>query len=357
MKIKTDRRALLGAMTRAIGATERKGSMPILSHVMLSAGNALDIQSTDLYLAVRASVPAEVYETGSCAAPAKMLHDLVKSLPDGEVTIAVDANHRAELRAGRSKFRVPCMPADDFPPLPAVPSKWTSLDRAVLLGLIARTGYSMSDDDTRPHLSALLLEAGTARAVSTDGHRLSVADGASAGDVETVLIPARGVAEVKRCLDAASGAEVGFGVSGGCAFFRAGDVVLSVKLADESFPPYAKVIPAANRKHGRLIAPRDALAAALRRIVLVASRDGVRLEIRDGLLRVVGESPDAGEGSEELDVDYAGPELTIGCNARYLLDAIGCLADDDVTIEVSGELDPLVIKAADYTGVVMPMRV
>jgi DNA polymerase III subunit beta len=187
-----------------------------------------------------------------------------------------------------------------------------------------------------------------------------------------MLVPNKGIGELRRLLEdaradkPAKGEEqatvvVGVATQGGNAFFRREGIQLSVKLADEAFPPYGKVIPQSQDK--RVVCSRSQLVEAMRRISLVSSdkSGGVRLMLTEGSLRVVSENPDVGEGSEELDVDYAGEPLTIGFNAKYVLDVLAALSDDEVALEFSGELDPGVIKPASdatlFVGVVMPMRI
>ncbi|MET0343687.1 MAG: DNA polymerase III subunit beta, partial [Polyangiales bacterium] len=143
-------------------------------------------------------------------------------------------------------------------------------------------------------------------------------------------------------------------------FFRGTDVQLSVKLADEQFPPYAKVIPQSHSR--RVVASRELLVDSLKRISLVASdkSGGVRLMLEPGKLEIVSENPDVGEGSEELDVDFAGEKVAIGFNARYLLEALQSLPDDEVALELGGELDPAVVRPIGenrFVGVIMPMRI
>lgn len=356
--IKLKKVDLLRVLGRVQGAIERKASMPILAHALIRAeAGRLVASGTDLYLAITATCECEGDLPSVCIS-AKTAHDIVKNLPDGDVKLTVDATTMT-IRAGRSKFRVPVMPADDFPPLPrATIDELHKMDAGTLSRLIALTGYSVSDDDTRPHLASLLLEGegDITRAVSTDGHRLSLAELAGPA-LPSMMIPAKGVAEIKRLCDA-TGGDVQVGACKGCAFAVAGDVTLSVKLTDESFPPYRKVIPTEVQR--TVLAPRDALTAAVRRVSLVASSNGhgVRLTLSQGALRVQSEDPGRGEGSEELDVDYAGlDEIVIGANARYLLDVLGALTDDEVKLELQGDLDPIVIRADGFVGVVMPMRI
>jgi DNA polymerase-3 subunit beta len=187
----------------------------------------------------------------------------------------------------------------------------------------------------------------------------------------TMLVPHKGITELKRLLEDAkadkgkgedASTAVGVRTSGGYAFFERDGLVLSVKLAEEQFPPYGKVIP--QQQTRRVVAARGKLVEALRRISLVASdkSSGVQLHIQEGTLRVQSRNPDVGEGTEELEVDYAADAISIGFNAKYVLDVLSALPHDEVALELSGELDPGVIRPAkvegtDFVGVIMPMRI
>ncbi len=379
MELSISKKSFLRGLSRTHGVADRKSSMPILSNLLLSAEgkNALRLSATDLYLGVGATVHAEIKKGGMVAVSARTLFDIVKNLPEGDVTWTVGENHAAEIKCGKVRYKIPGMPGEDFPPLPN-PGKveFVELDADVVGNLIAHTQFSMSADDTRPHLAGALFEGDgkIVRMVTTDGHRLSKAevklgDGAPMLNF-SMLVPNKGVVELKKLIedaksDRGKGEEgpltVGVATAGGSAFFRRDDVQLSVKLADEQFPPYGKVIP--QQQDRRVVMGRVQILEALRRISLVASdkSGGVRLGIEQGTLRITSENPDVGEGSEELDVDYAGSPLSIGFNARYLLDALSCMTSDEVALELSGELDPGVVKPlgeqVDYVGVIMPMRI
>lgn len=385
MELSISKKDFLRGLARTHAVADRKSSMPILSNVLLSADDAglLRFAATDLYLAVSASAEATVKRPGTVALSARTLFEIVKNLPEGEVKLVVDKQNAVQLRSGKIKFRIPGMPGEDFPPLPSPgQSAFAELDVNVLTQLIALTQYSMSSDDTRPHLAGTLFECdgSFARMVTTDGHRLSKAEAAYHTETTfSILVPQKGVAELKRLLEDARSerrpppAEKGergklaeervtIGVStvGGNAFFRGQDVQLSVKLSDEQFPPYAKVIPQSCVR--RVVASRELLVDSLRRISLVASdkSGGVRLALEPGKLEIISENPDVGEGSEELDVDFVGERVAIGFNARYLLEALSSMSEDEVVLELGGELDPGVIKPLSETlfvGVIMPMRI
>jgi DNA polymerase-3 subunit beta len=376
MELTIAKRSFLRGLSRAHGVADRKSSMPILSNVLLSTDgpSTLRFAATDLYLAVSTAAEAKVGRGGTVAVGAKTLFDIVKALPEGEVTVSVGPNHATEIRCGKVRYRIPGMPGEEFPALPSAgETKFSDVDADVLGELIAHTHFSMSTDDTRPHLAGALFEGDgkVLRMVTTDGHRLSKAERKHDGTMLnfTMLVPGKGIAELRRLIDDAradrpKGEDVplllGVAQAGGNAFFRREGVQLSVKLADEQFPPYGKVIPASASR--RIVASRVALSEALRRIALVAAdRSGlVKLFIEPGKLRIESENPDVGAGSEEIDVDFAGAPLTIGFNAKYLLDVLSALSDDEVALELSGELDPGMIKPAvsdGFVGVIMPMRI
>ncbi|HJL17197.1 MAG TPA: DNA polymerase III subunit beta [Sandaracinaceae bacterium LLY-WYZ-13_1] len=379
MELTISKQRFLRGLARTHGVADRKSSMPILSNILLTteSTDTLRLAATDLYLGVTATTSAEIGAGGTVAVAARTLFDIVKNLPEGEVTWTVGPNQAAEIRCGKVKYRIPGMPGDDFPPLPSAgKAEFVDLDAEMVGDLIAKTQYSMSTDDTRPHLAGALFEGDgkILRMVTTDGHRLCKAEHRLEGSMLnfSMLVPNKGIGELKRLIDDLKAEQkksesdepptVGVATTGGNAFFRGSDVLLSVKLADEQFPPYSKVIP--QQQSRRVVCVRQALLDSLRRISLVSSdkSGGVRLTVEPGVLRIVSENPDVGEGSEELDVDFAGEPVTIGFNAKYIVDVLSALNDDEVALELSGELDPGVVKpagdaAADFVGVVMPMRI
>lgn len=372
MKLVISKREFLRSLTRTHSVADRKSSMPILSNILLATDGKqrLRFAATDLYLSETSTAPAEVSEEGTIAVGARTLFDIVKSLPEGDVSLSTTEGHGVELRCGKVRFKIPGMPGQDFPALPSPgDATFAALSAEVLGRLIAMTHYSMSADETRPHLAGALFvgEGPLVRMVTTDGHRLSKAEQREDGrEVHfEMLVPHKGISELKRMIDEARAdkegpGEVAVATAGGNAFFRRGDVMLSVKLADEQFPPYSKVIPKTQPR--TVTVSRALLMEALKRISLVANdkSGAVRFGVEDGQIRLTSENPDVGEGSEELDVDYAGETVEIGFNARYLLDCLGALTEDEVKLELGGQLDPGVVKPngpTEFIGVIMPMRI
>lgn len=378
MQLTIQKKDFLRGLARTHAVAPQRGSMPILANVLLTApaADVLRLSATDLYLGITTQVPARIERGGSLALNARTLFDVVKNLPEGEVRIEATES-AVNVRAGKVKFKLPSASAADFPGLPnADDVAMSSIEVDTLAELVQLTSFSMSTDDSRPHLAGTLFEgdAKTIRMVTTDGHRLSKAEKKLGGDGGLLnfrmLIPHKAVNELRRLLDDVranrgkgeeSSQNLLVGTHGGSVFFKREGLALNVKLADEQFPPYEKVIP--QRHQRRVVAGRTALIEALRRVQLVTSdkTGGVQLRIEPGVLRVSSQSSEVGEGSDELDVDFAGEPLTIGFNAKYMVDALSALSCDDVALELSGELDPGTIRPVgdgiDFVGVVMPMRI
>jgi DNA polymerase-3 subunit beta len=381
MELTVAKKDLLKLVSRMQGVAERKSTMPVLSNVLLAVDgpNALRLAATDLYLAIAGKIPAEVSKGGSVAVPAKDLLERVKMMPDGPIHIATQDNATTTLKATGSarRYTLRGMPGDDFPPLPA-PAEGAptlALEVAVLQELIAKTYFSISSDETRAHLNSALFEwdGDIVRMVTTDGHRLSKMEVKVAGRQAsaTMLIPLKAIHELRRlCEEVLSEQKDGntnkepaqllITQSGSSAFFQGGGTTFSVKLVDAQFPPYSQVIPQNSDKKVRV--PRAPFADALRAVSIAASErtGGVKLGIANGTMRITSESPESGDGFDEVPVEYGGASITIGFNAKYFLDVLGALDEEEVALGLSGELDPAVVRPAserNFLAVVMPMRI
>lgn len=378
MHVIVSKRELLRVLARCQGVADKKSTMPVLGNVLLeSNGKLLRLSATDLVLAVSGVIEADVKKGGTLAVGAKDLFERVRMMPDGEVSLEVGEGASLTLRSTSSarRYTIHGVPGEEFPVLPKVEGgKWIELDAHVMSRLIASTYFSISSDETRLHLSSALfeLEQNRVRMVTTDGHRLSKME-IRASEVKggsTMLIPHKGILELRRlCDEASSDGETGSTAKleliqlGSNVHFKLAGFEFSVKLVDAQFPPYQQVIPSASANAIR--APRSSLADALKAVALAASdrTGGVKLTLTSGAMRVESESPEAGEGFDEIPVDYTGKQLTIGLNARYVLDVLGSINDDEIVVGISGELDPAVIRPGgdasdqDYLAVVMPMRI
>lgn len=379
MQLVIKRKDLLKSLARTHTIADRKSSMPILSNILISTEGpkTLRLAATDLYISVTSMATAEVKKGGTVAVPARTIFEIVRNLPEGEVKLNTLDNNAFEILSGKVRFKIPGMPGEDFPSLPIVKDgEFVDLSMELVGRLVTLTHYAMSTDETRPHLSGAMFEGDgkTVRMVATDGHRLSKAeqklpDGSKMLNFK-MLVPAKGISELKRMIEEESrtdrgreddrSSEIGVTTSAGNAFFRREDVTLSIRLSEEDFPPYSKVIPQANEK--KVFIARTLMIDALRRISLLArEKTGVvHFVLASGKLIIKSENPELGEGLEEIDVDYAGEELEIGFNARYLIDVLSSVSEENVIFELNGELDPGLIRPdgpTDFVGVIMPMRI
>jgi DNA polymerase III subunit beta len=363
-------------LARCQGVADKKSTMPVLGNVLLEATktNELSLAATDLYLGVSGTIPARIEKPGSIAVGARDLFERVKMMPEGNIAIAQQPDGSVVIRAqGQARrYTLKGLPGSEFPTLPQPGEGAASmvLGTEVLAELISKTHFSIAADDTRPHLNSALLqmEGHNVRMVTTDGHRLSKMEIQQPEHEATasMLIPLKGIHELKRLCDEAKSdgtGSISVMQSGTNAFFRVPGLQLGIKLVEVQFPPYAQVIPQSTLH--QVLAPRALVADALKAVSLAANdrTGGVKVTLVSNVMRFSSESPESGDGFDEVPVDYDGQELTVGFNAHYLLQVLSSIEQDDVVLGVSGELDPATVRPGtpsargDYLAVIMPMRI
>jgi DNA polymerase-3 subunit beta len=372
MRVVLERSNLLKSLNHVHRVVERRNTIPILSNVLISAdGASLELKATDLDLEVTEATPAAVERKGATTVPAHLLYDIVRKLPEGaEVMLKMDEDGNAmSVISGRSSFRLQCLPQSDFPVLSAgsFPHIFR-LESAALKGLIEKTQFAISMEETRYYLNGIFLhtlEVGgklKLRSVATDGHRLARAEiEAPAGSegMPGIIIPRKTVSELQKLVDDPDIA-VTTELSDTKIRFTIGGVVLTSKLIDGTFPDYQRVIPTGNDK--KLVIDRQSFSAAVDRVSTISSERGraVKLSIRDGQLTLTVNNPDSGSATEELAADYGSDPLEIGFNAKYLLDVAAQLSGDQAEFLFADAGSPTLIHdMADEHAlyVLMPMRV
>lgn len=367
MEFSIDTREFTQVLSLAQGVVERRNTMPILSNVLLAAGEGLSIAATDLEVHVKRRCQAKVGKPGAATVAARKFYELVRQLRPGQVTVRLLENHFVEVVSGRSRVRLVGLPAEDFPTFPQAEAKDGSrflMDAATLCAMIDRTLFAVSTDDTRPHLGGVFLTGGedSVRFVGTDGHRLALVDQPIPGvkpPEKGLILPRKGLAELRRLLEGKEG-EVAMTVGGNVVRAEMADVELVMRLIDGEFPNYEQVIP--KKVKFRVAIPKDDLLSALKRVSVVASdrARGVRLSLSSGQLTISASSPDFGEASEEIEIPFDGKEMTVGFNSRYLTDVLAILPDEPrVEIGLTNEVSPGLIRTEgddSYSCVVMPMR-
>ena len=372
MKVTLERSALLKALGHVHRVVERRTTIPILSNVLLNAnGRTLGLKATDLDIEVTESIPADVAQAGATTLPAHTLYDIIRKLPEGaQVSLeSTGENGQLLMRSGRSRFNLQSLPESDFPDLASgeLANRFT-LASPDLRKLIAKTQFAISTEETRYYLNGIFLHTlevdghTMLRAVATDGHRLArveIPAPAGAAGMPGIIVPRKTVTEIQKLVEDID-AEVAIELSTTKIRFTFGDVVLTSKLIDGTFPDYARVIPTGNDK--RLIVECGPFKAAVDRVSTISSERGraVKLALADGKLTLSVTNPDSGSAVEELEVDYDAAPLDIGFNARYLLDITQELDSDTALFKLADPGSPTVIQDRDGAAalyVLMPMRV
>ena len=356
------------------GIVERKNTIPILANVLLEANGAeVKMLATDLEVGLRSQCPATVSKSGSLTLPAKKLYEIVKALPETDVRIEEDKGG-VKVAADRFDSRMQTLPREDFPTLPdATGTVNATLPRDVLRQMVSKTQFAITGEDTRYFLNGalFLLRPDSMGLVSTDGHRLAhinVAREAAKGkpvkgaeDEQRVILPRKTLLELGRLLAEGEG-DVLYERGENHLFFTLGDRLLISRMIDGQFPAFERVIPKNNDKHVEF--DRDRLTAAVKRVALLSNERSraVKVQIDKGKVEIASSSPEFGEAKEILMVDYAAAPVTICFNAQYVLDFLGVVETDTVSLDFKDEMSQAVLKPVgaegyEYTYVIMPMRI
>ena len=374
MKLTIERSTLMKALGHVQSVVERRNTIPILSNVLLSASDAgaVTFSATDLDMEIVDETAAQVSSPGQITAPAHTLYEIVRKLPDGaEVELrCAGEDPRLSISAGRSRFNLPVLPAGDFPVMSSDGlSSRVSVAADALARLIDKTRFAISTEETRYYLNGLYLhtvmEDGEARlrAVATDGHRLALAEMPApegAVGLPGVIVPRKTIQEARRLLEDA-GEEVELQISQAKVRFEFGRAAaLTSKVIDGSFPDYGRVIPKDNQK---VVTVDNALfAQAVDRVATISAEKSrsVKLAIEPGRMVLTVRNMEAGQGVEELEIDYDGDAFEIGFNARYLLDVAGQIEGEIAEFRFADPASPTLVLDPTDRGVqyvLMPLRV
>lgn len=371
MELYIDREAFLNGLSQAQGIVERRNTPnPILSHVLLEADQGrLRMTATDTEMTFIGDFPANVVSPGQIAVDAQNLFQIARVLPDATARLRLGAQNRLELTSGSAWYKVVGLPGEDFPgPQDFDGRSSMKLGAPQLRWLIERTAFVVCPDDNRygingAHLETLDGNGGhrLLRMVATDGHRLSYAQIPFEGQFgmgERMLIPRKALAEIKKLLDREeSDVQLAFGENS--ALLTAGDNRFYFRLIDGEFPDYHKVVPSGFQR--RVIASRDVLNSALRRVAVLAQDRGrpVRFRFERDQVVITASNTEAGEAREQVPVALEGEPLEMGFNIRYFQEVLNAVASDRVHIELGDALSPAVVRepeSDDSLLIVMPMR-
>lgn len=366
MKITIERAKLLKTLGHVQSVVEKRNTIPILSNVMLTAKDSLvTMTATDLDLQINDSVEADIDVAGGTTVPAQMLLDIVKKLPDGsQVRLETNDGHMS-IVAGRSRFKVPVLPVEDFPILPRgeMQHNFTMTTKS-LEEAFQRTRFAMSTEETRYYLNGIFVHYNNGRmiAAATDGHRLSqtIVD-TGEEDLSTMpdlIIPRKTIGELVKLVSEYDG-DIEVSMSKSKISFEIGSLSITSKTIDGTFPDYTRVIPTANE----IIVTADvkSLMAATDRVSTIASEKtrAVRMQVENGVITLTVTSPENGTATDEVPCENT-KSVEIGFNSKYLIDILGYISADNVEIRLADGASPVLVIDTNRPNdamVIMPMRV
>ena len=378
MKIRMNKKEILAAVGRVQGVVEKRNTMPILANILLRAeGHRISFFATDLEISIQGSCPAQVLEPGVVTLPARRMLDILRETTDDTIDLETsppvagadpDAPRWILISSGRSRFKLPGLPPEDFPPPPIREGELAlSLPSSTLLELFRKTAYATGISDTKYILSGLLIQAeDRLRIVASDGHRLVVAEAETANpqtEVRNAIISKKAVAEIQKLLGEGEGGDGAptLYLSKWHASLQWGEVAITARLMEGTYPDYRKFIPMNNNR--KIVATKTEIDGALRRVALLAREKtySVRLdfdESQGGRIVLTTHNSEFGEATEEIPAGFEGESVSAIFNAQYLREIIGAIDGKEVILEFKDGVSAFLIQeeAAGFLAVIMPMR-
>lgn len=366
MEVLVEKYDLQKALSLCLSVIEKKATMPILSNVLLSAkDNELTLSASDLEITAVTTIPAKVKSGGETTVNSKVFGDIVRELTDGKVAIELTEGERIEVKAGGASLKILGVSADEYPSLPGIGINVTSrISATQFLDMINKTIYASSDDETCFNLTGVYFcnDEDKFTMVATDGNRISVVARDIPGlDIkEGVIVPKKGLSEIRKFLSDLEDAEIGIGINDGFLIIDTQSTKLSMRLIDGDFPNYSQVVPKSSDLKATI--PTKDFYKAIRRVsILVTDKmKGVKLSFDSDSLMLSSSSKELGEGIEKINVKYNGEPLEVAFNSAYMQDiAMSVGETEELDIELNGSLGAGKIttqKDPGYYAVIMPMR-
>jgi DNA polymerase III subunit beta len=365
MHLTIGKSAFLKELNMLQGVVEKKSTIPILSNLLLEAtGGELWIKGTDLDVSISTRCEAEIRQEGAICVQAKKLFEIVRSLPEADIEIKLGANDQVSLVCDRSRFKMPGLTRDNFPEIKTFGGTFWPFPSELIRTFIGRTIFAITTEESRYALNGAKVEISGKgiRMVATDGHRLSfIEKQEDFGDAKLdVLIPKKTLAELARlCGETSDTVEIGSGDNH--LFFKVGKRLLASRTLTGQFPNYELVLPKEN--NNRIVLENSQVSSAIKRVALMADdrSHAIKFDVNDTQVNITSQSSDIGEAGENLPVEYAGPAITAGFNAQYLLDFFNVIQDGSVIFEFKDGNSATQIKSNnesdyDFRYIIMPMR-
>jgi len=365
MRFSLQREAFLKPLAQVVNVVERRQTLPVLANLLVVVHSGqLSLTGTDLEVEMVARCAVDDSGDGDATIPARKLFDIIRALPDGSKVTVSQSGDKVTVQAGRSRFTLASLPANDFPSIDEVEAtERVSVPEAALKELIERTAFAMAQQDVRYYLNGLLFDLADKRlrCVATDGHRLALCEAALDEAVQAkrqIIVPRKGVQELQRLLEGGDRA-LTLEMDRNHIRVKRDDVTFTSKLIDGRFPDYEAVIPIGADREVRI--DRESLRAALQRAAILSNEKyrGVRIEVSPGQLKINAHNPEQEEAQEEVEADTKVDGLAVGFNVNYLLDALSALRDDTVVLALRDANSSALVREASNERsrhVVMPLR-
>ena len=365
MRFSLQREVLLKPLAQVVNVVERRQTLPVLANLLTQVRDGqLSLTGTDLEVEMVSRSNVDEAQDGETTIPARKLFDIVRALPDGSKVTVTQSGDKITVQAGRSRFTLASLPANDFPSIDEVEAtERVSVPEAAMKELIERTAFAMAQQDVRYYLNGLLFDLADKRlrCVATDGHRLALCETGLDTAVQTkrqIIVPRKGVQELQRLLEGGD-RELVLEMGRNHLRVKRDDVTFTSKLIDGRFPDYEAVIPIGADREVKV--DREGLRAALQRAAILSNEKyrGVRIEVSPDLLRINAHNPEQAEAQEEVEADTRVDALAVGFNVNYLLDALSALRDEHVVLQLRDANSSALVREAGNERcrhVVMPLR-
>jgi DNA polymerase III subunit beta len=365
MRFSLQREVFLKPLAQVVNVVERRQTLPVLANLLVQVKSGqLSLTGTDLEVEMVSRIAVDDAQDGETTIPARKLFEIVRALPDGSKVTVSQSAEKITVQAGRSRFTLASLPANDFPSIDEVEAtERVRVPEAALKELIERTAFAMAQQDVRYYLNGLLfdLRESSLRCVATDGHRLALCEASLEGGASTkrqIIVPRKGVTELQRLLEGGE-REVELEMGRSHLRVKRDDVTFTSKLIDGRFPDYEAVIPIGADKEVRI--DREILRASLQRAAILSNEKyrGVRIEVSPGQLKISAHNPEQEEAQEEVEAETRVSDLAVGFNVNYLMDALAALRDEHVILALRDANSSALVREASNERcrhVVMPLR-
>lgn len=365
MEFLIGRDELYKGLQRVQGIVSAKGPMPILANILIeSSESGITLFATNLDMGLSGSYKASVSSNGKTTVQAKKLFDITRELPSEDILVKTDDDGRLRVTCGNSKFNLATISAEEYPVFPKYDdSKFIRLESEMLLEMIRKTSYAISQDETRLTLNGAFFEVSPTKAkmVATDGHRLAYIEREGAfGVTDTIksIISRKAIHELSKLLGEDE-EPIEFAQHDNHVLFRKGKLILNARLIEGAYPNYEQVIPKSHTLEATI--KISEFTVGLRKVTVLADEKShmIRLCFSNGALELVSEGGELGEARDELPIEYSGEDIVIGLNGYYLLDILGILDGEKVRMKMQDSLSPVVAQIPGDDGllcIIMPMR-